>query len=61
MPLFLIVDLRCLYSMNKKEWKIEVDSKGVALELVPKNLMETFIYKKKPLVQESGPFYIFEG
>ena len=47
--------------MNKKEWKIEVDSKGVALELVPKNLMETFIYKKKPLVQESGTFYIFEG
>ena len=57
----IIVDLRCLYSMNKKEWKIEVDSKGVALELVPKNLMETFIYKKKPLVQESGTFYIFEG
>ena len=47
--------------MNKKELKIEVDSKGVALELVPKNLMETFIYKKKPLVHESGTFYIFEG
>ena len=57
----IIVDLRCPYSMNKKEWKIEVDSKGVALELVPKNLMETFIYKKKPLVKESGTFYIFEG
>lgn len=47
--------------MNKKEWKIEVDSKGIALELVPKNLMETFIYKKNPLVQERGTFYIFEG